>query len=109
LIGRIRQREVFSRLSKEGTYVRSSGLWCSMMIDPTLSSPHIGYAIGRSVGGAVQRNRVKRQLRALFAAREAQLEPGWYLVGVQRSLAGASFEGLSQAVDALLGKVTQKP
>jgi ribonuclease P protein component len=57
----------------------------------------------------VQRNRVKRQLRALFAARETQLEPGWYLVGVQRSLAGASFERLSQAVDALLGKVAQKP
>ena len=80
-----------------------------MMIDPTLSSPHIGYAIGRPVGGAVQRNRVKRQLRALFATREAQLEPGWYLVGVQRSLAGASFERLSLAVDALLGKVAQKP
>jgi ribonuclease P protein component len=80
-----------------------------MMIDPALSSPHIGYAIGRSVGGAVQRNRVKRQLRALFAARETQLEPGWYLVGVQRSLAGASFERLTQAVDALLGKLAPKP
>ena len=44
-----------------------------------------------------------------FAARETQLEPGWYLVGVQRSLAGASFERLSQSVDALLGKVAPKP
>jgi ribonuclease P protein component len=77
-----------------------------MLLDPTLSSPHVGYAIGRSVGGAVRRNRVKRQLRVLFQANEGQLQPGWYLVGVQRSLAEASFERLTAAVDALLAKVT---
>ena len=36
-----------------------------MLTDASLSQAHVGYAIGRSVGGAVLRNRIRSQLRVL--------------------------------------------
>ncbi len=108
LIGRIRHREVFSRLSKEGTYVRSHGLWCSLVLDNSLEYAHIGYAIGRQVGGAVERNRIKRQLRALFGAKSRQLRPGWYLVGVTPKAAGSSWDQIGDMVDRLIGQMDSK-
>ena len=108
LIGRIRHREVFSRLSKEGTYVRSHGLWCSLLLDNSLENAHIGYAIGRQVGGAVERNRMKRQLRALFGTRSGQLRPGWYLIGVTPKASGSTWDQLGALVDRLIGQIEAK-
>jgi ribonuclease P protein component len=108
LIGRIRHREVFSRLSKEGTYVRSHGLWCSLLLDDSLDNAHIGYAIGRQVGGAVERNRIKRQLRALFGSRSGQLRPGWYLIGVTPKATGSTWDQLGALVDRLIGQIEAK-
>ena len=108
LIGRIRHREVFSRLSKEGTYVRSHGLWCSLLLDDSLENAHIGYAIGRQVGGAVERNRIKRQLRALFGTRSGQLRPGWYLIGVTPKATGSTWDQLGALVDRLIGQIEAK-
>ncbi len=108
LIGRIRHREVFSRLSKEGTYVRSHGLWCSLLLDDSLENAHIGYAIGRQVGGAVERNRIKRQLRVLFGTRSGQLRPGWYLIGVTPKATGSTWDQLGVLVDRLIGQIEVK-
>ena len=79
-----------------------------MMIDPTLSSPHIGYAIGRQVGGAVERNRIKRQLRAIFGTRSGQLRPGWYLIGVTPKATGSTWDHLGNLVDRLIGQIEAK-
>ena len=108
LIGRIRHRDIFSRLSKEGTYVRAHGLWCSLLLDSSLENAHIGYAIGRQVGGAVERNRIKRQLRALFSSRSGQLQPGWYLIGVTPNASGSTWDQLGALVDRLIGQIEAK-
>ena len=56
----------------------------------------VAYAIGRPVGGAVVRNRVRRRLRALLVAEASRqpLAPGYYLVGARPGAAGASFAEL---------------
>lgn len=41
----------------------------------------MAYALGRAIGPAVVRNRLRRQLRALLAG--AAVPPGWYLIGAQ--------------------------
>lgn len=41
----------------------------------------MAYAIGKRAGGAVQRNRLRRRLRALVAELAPQLAPGAYLIG----------------------------
>ncbi len=92
LIGKISQKDVFGRLSREGSYARHLGLWVSCLDDPSLSGPHVAYAIGRSVGNAVRRNRLRRQLRHLMAGREASLRSAWYLVGIASGTAATPLE-----------------
>ena len=67
--------------------------------------PRVSYAIGRSVGNAVARNRVRRQLRSAVREHRDLLTPGCgYLVRVVRSPAGASYSELSGSLrDALHG------
>ncbi len=82
VIGRLHGRSVFARLRDRGVRVRVGWLWCSMVIDPTARQAHVGYAIGRRTGNAVDRNRLRRRLRASLVQYGAVLPPGWYLVGV---------------------------
>jgi ribonuclease P protein component len=76
-----------------------------MLTDSSLQNAHVGYAIGRNVGGAVLRNRIRRQLRSLLEAKSDQLSAGWYLVGAQPRVGTMSWTELGVAVDQLMAKV----
>ncbi len=52
----------------------------------------LAMAVGRNVGGAVVRNRLRRQLRALFASLAGQVQPGTYLVGAGPSTVRLPFD-----------------
>jgi RNase P protein component len=63
----------------------------------------VAYALGRAIGPAVVRNRLRRQLRALLAG--VPLPSGWYLIGAQpiatqRSRNELAFD-LAQLVDSV--------
>jgi ribonuclease P protein component len=47
-----------------------------------LEPPRVAYAIGRKVGNAVERNRIRRQLRTIVHDLASQMRPGMYLIGV---------------------------
>jgi ribonuclease P protein component len=76
-----------------------------MLTDSSLPGAHVGYAIGRNVGGAVLRNRIRRQLRSLLEAKSDHMPAGWYLVGVQPRVGTMSWTELSATVNQLLAKV----
>jgi ribonuclease P protein component len=66
-------------------------------------SLRIGVAAGKSVGGAVQRNRVKRLLREAARAELAHFRPGWNLVLLARTpSSGASLAQIASALRSLL-------
>lgn len=50
----------------------------------------IGFSLSKKVGGAVVRNRVRRRLREICRLHVDRLKPGWDLVVVGRSEAGAA-------------------
>lgn len=68
-----------------------------------LEVSRFAFAAGRSVGGAVVRNRAKRLLREAVRLNLAEIHPGFdcLLIGRQ-SVAGASFGQVETAVLALL-------
>jgi|TARA_B100001964_G_scaffold173112_1_gene190675 ribonuclease P protein component len=70
-----------------------------------LAHTRIGFVASKSVGGAVQRNRAKRRLRAELRAQSARLDPGWDLVFVaRRPILNCSMPTLSAAVTELLSR-----
>ena len=65
--------------------------------------PRLGVSVGRKLGGAVERNRVKRMLREAFWATAGELAPGHDFVIVARPDAGrlAEERGGQGIADAL--------
>ena len=108
MIGRIHERTVFSRLRREGSFIRSGPLWCSVLLDPSLSRPHVAYALGRPVGSAVARNRLRRQLREVVRANSPALAPGWYLMGADAPALALTYAQLGEAVPALIGTAIER-
>ena len=68
--------------------------------------PRVGFVVSRAVGGAVVRNRVKRRLRALAAARVRALPSGVDLVvRANPAAADAASSQLEAVLDPLWHKV----
>jgi ribonuclease P protein component len=76
--------------------------------------PRLGLSVSRKLGGAVDRNRIKRLLREAFAAQEATLARGYDLVIVARpdlkDLAERDgVDGVRGALDELVVRVGMRP
>lgn len=68
-----------------------------------MTPPRVGFAIGRAVGTAVQRNRVRRRLRALLS--ERSLPGGLLLVGARPPVTELTFDELRSTLDRLLERL----
>jgi ribonuclease P protein component len=95
---RIRDRATFAALrgGRRGHAGPVRVTWVPGVDD---APPRVAYAVGRRVGSAVARNRIRRQLRAVVAELAAELAPGAYLVAY-RSGPPAAFAELRRHVVA---------
>ena len=65
----------------------------------------VGVTVGKKLGHAVIRNRVRRRLREVYRLNEAKFAPGWDIVVVARSRCiKADFQKLTQAYLSLAEK-----
>lgn len=65
--------------------------------------PRIGFAVPRSLGGAVGRNRMKRRLREAIRPRLARLPARWQIVlQPRRTALHAAFEELERDMEKLV-------
>jgi ribonuclease P protein component len=75
----------------------------SAVIGPNVEPPRVAFSVGRSVGDAVTRNRVRRQLRAAVREHRRNLAPGTaYLVRATPGAADARYSELSNALREIL-------
>lgn len=73
------------------------------MIDPAAGTPRVAFAIGRAVGPAVVRNRMRRRIREVLRA--SVLPSGSYLVGARPTASTLDRQALRREVDVLVEKV----
>ncbi len=101
---RLRGRSDFQRVRRTGkSWVHP--LTVLLASSNGLARTRIGFVASKSVGGAVQRNRTKRRLRAELRAVSARLSPGWDLVFIaRRPILDCSMPALSAAVTELLSR-----
>jgi ribonuclease P protein component len=98
----LRRRADFEALGRQGT-ARSTPLLVLRWMRTDRAETRVGLSTPRTIGGAVQRNRVRRRLRALIGERLDGIGPGWDLLLIARPAAGnASHAELGEAIDALL-------
>jgi ribonuclease P protein component len=70
--------------------------------------PSVAYAIGRRVGSAVDRNRIRRRLRASVAACADDLDAGGaYLFDAERAVLTLGFTDLCAAVASLVRRAAE--
>lgn len=68
----------------------------------------VGFAIGRPIGTAVVRNRLRRRLRAILTEldRSGSLPPGVYLIGAVPGAEQASFDELREQMKRAIRRAT---
>jgi ribonuclease P protein component len=101
--GRLSRSAEFERVYRQGRATANRHLVLYTFPNPQAERPRLGLSVSRKVGGAVERNRVKRLLREAFASAEAELTQGQDIVVVARPQARelAEREGLA-GIDASL-------
>lgn len=101
----LRRKADFDALGRQGT-ARSNQLLVLRALRTDGPETRLGLSTPRSVGGAVDRNRLRRRLRALMRARRAGLGAGWDLLLIARPEAGrASYAELGEALASLLRRL----
>lgn len=101
--GRLSRSAEFERVYRHGRSTANRYLVLYAFPNPSASRPRLGLSVSRKVGGAVDRNRVKRLLREAFADVEGELGAGQDIVVVARPDVGelAERDGLTGVGEAL--------
>ena len=107
---RISDRRTFQALRRSRARARSgccSVTWLAP--DDTTTPPRAGFAVGKNVGGAVVRNRIRRRLRS--ALRELQLADrlpgGTYLLGATAEAASLPWPTLVASLGEAVSGATK--
>ncbi len=106
---RLSRSAEFERVYRQGRSTANRHFVLYAFPNPSAERPRLGLSVSRKVGGAVERNRVKRLLREAFARAEPELTAGQDVVLVARPAARelADREGL-EGVDAALSELLVK-
>jgi ribonuclease P protein component len=107
--GRLSRSAEFERVYRQGRSVGNRHLVLYAFANESSDRPRLGLSVSRRVGGAVERNHVKRLLREAFAEAEPRIASGQDLVIVARSDVRevAERDGLA-GVQAALDDVLEK-
>ncbi|HEX6139915.1 MAG TPA: ribonuclease P protein component [Candidatus Limnocylindria bacterium] len=98
----LRRKADFEALGRHGT-VRSTRLLVLRSLRTDRPETRVGLSTSRALGGAVQRNRVRRRLRELVRERLAAMGTGWDLLLIARpEAASADYGELRGALGSLL-------
>jgi len=102
---RIRRRADFQRISREGVKYQSRHFRVSVCAN-ILPHQRLGITIGKKIGSAVQRNRLKRLIREFFRLNKAALPRSSDLVITAKE--GAASLNFWQVLEELKGLLRER-
>lgn len=97
----LKKNAQFKYVHRRGT---SSGSREAVLLYVRNPSLKIGFSVGKKLGGAVTRNRVKRRMRAAVVPLLPRLKRGLYVFIARPSAATADFAQLCRSMQYLLRK-----
>ncbi|MGH2717841.1 MAG: ribonuclease P protein component [Actinomycetota bacterium] len=97
MVWRIRDRSTFEALRRSGRRARRGPLSVTYASTGSGPAPQVAYAVGKRVGPAVVRNRLRRRLRAAVDQVDS-LAPGAYLVVADPEAVTLSYDDLRKTV-----------
>lgn len=105
MVAPVRARDDFDALSRSRARRRSGPLWVVRADGAGDGEVRVAYAVPRTVGTAVVRNRIRRRLRAMITDldRDGHLGAGLYLVGVRAPAADLDAPTLRHHLHRALG------
>ncbi|MHB1537646.1 MAG: ribonuclease P protein component [Solirubrobacteraceae bacterium] len=107
--GRLTRSAEFERVYKRGASHANRHLVLYSFPNASETAPRVGLSVSRRVGGAVERNRVKRVLREAVARARPELVDGHDVVVVARPAVLAlaeehGLDGVASSLSELLGR-----
>lgn len=111
LIGPIGDRRTFESLQRRGVRASAGPLTVVLLPEPGSTTLRVAYAVGRKVGGAVVRNRVRRRLRAALTDLgrvPGALPSGACLVIVRPAASEVGYQELRESLATAIGRADKR-
>jgi ribonuclease P protein component len=101
---RLQRNDRFQEIRSKGKSL-SSDLMVLCALPNGLPHSRFGFSVSTRVGGAVERNRIKRRLREIMRLRQPWIKPGWDIVVIaRRPIRTARYAMLDATCARLLGR-----
>lgn len=110
LTWRVRDRRTFIEMRRAGLRARSSLLSVNFLAEPRSDAPpRLAFAVSKKAGNAVQRNLLRRRLRAAFqilvADPEVHVPSGAFLLSARSNALTSTFEELTMELRQLVRRL----
>jgi len=103
---RLKRRSEFGRVYSKGRSYATDLIVVYVLPGRADGTTKIGFSVGKKLGGAVARNRVRRVLQEAAAPFAAKMKAGYSIVVAARAKAGqASFAAISAALGEAFSKL----
>ncbi len=106
---KINNKEIFSKLSRSNKSVRKGPLRITFVsyidLEKSLKEPFVAFSISKKVGNAVERNLLRRRLRAIAYANKNSLELGAYLIWAEKNIKSFSYSELEQLYKKIINSL----
>ncbi len=104
---RLSLKKDYDRVFAEGKSA-ADGSIVVYVLTTHLGYPRLGMAVGKRVGNATARNRLKRLIREAFRLNRDRLPESADIVVIARQGAGASLDGIARSLVRLAGKMKRE-